>query len=151
MWLISISTNNYPIGGAVQCSSTAMQTIFASKLYALSLPKLVSSECRSRPDRACVEVERCPGGGSTSSDALHERGPHVLRRLPVPLPLVDEPIVDLLRVQPSHRSQPYLILFLQNATVSNTIPKILTSEQRWSQIWHLGKERSKMCVVRMLP
>ena len=66
----------------------------------------------SWPDRARVEVECRAGRGSPSSgDALHEREPHVLRRLPMPLPLVDEPVVDLLRVQARHRGEPHLVLF----------------------------------------
>jgi hypothetical protein len=68
--------------------------------------------CISRPDRARVEVERRPRGGSASGDTLHEREPHVLRRLPVPLPLIDEPVVDLLWIEAGHRSEPHLILFL---------------------------------------
>ena len=68
-----------------------------------------------RSDRAGVEVEHRPRGGpatAASGDTLHEREPHVLGRLPVPLPLVDEPVVDLLRVEPGQRGEPHLILFL---------------------------------------
>ena len=41
------------------------------------------------------------------------------RRLPVPLPLVDEPVVDLLRIQAGHCHQPHLILFLPSTTMSS--------------------------------
>ena len=70
-------------------------------------------EAGSGSDCASVEVECCPR--RSTSNALHERESHVLRRLPMPLPLVDEPIVDLLWVEASHRCEPHLIFFLSAA------------------------------------
>jgi hypothetical protein len=93
-------------------SSSSMLSVYTQrKTYALCVAQ-AGSVWWSRPDGARVEVERCPGRGPAAGDALHEREPHVLGRLPVPLPLVDEPVVDLLRVQPSRRRQPHLVLLL---------------------------------------
>lgn len=47
-----------------------------------------------------------------SRQIFHHSQMHVLRRLPVPLPLVYEPVVDLLLIQPRRLRQRHLIHFL---------------------------------------
>jgi len=43
---------------------------------------------------------------------VHHQVVHFLRWFPVPLPLVDEPIVDLLQVQPSRLCKRHLLSLL---------------------------------------
>ena len=43
---------------------------------------------------------------------VHHQVVHFLRWLPVPLPLVDEPVVDLLQVKPGRLSQCHLLSLL---------------------------------------
>uniref|UniRef100_A0A0E0KIH9 Uncharacterized protein n=1 Tax=Oryza punctata TaxID=4537 RepID=A0A0E0KIH9_ORYPU len=62
-------------------------------------------------DEVAVHVE---GGGVGRVVAVHHHELHLVGGLPVPLPLVDEPIVDLLQVQPRRLGQRHLLTLLLN-------------------------------------
>uniref|UniRef100_A0A0E0GT75 Uncharacterized protein n=1 Tax=Oryza nivara TaxID=4536 RepID=A0A0E0GT75_ORYNI len=59
-----------------------------------------SRRCRSDEAGVDVDVERRRGIGALVVVGLHDGELHLLRGLPVALPLVDEPVVDLLLLQP---------------------------------------------------
>ena len=71
------------------------------------------NEQLSHAVRAEAECRVVRGPPSSSGNAFHERESHVLRRLPMPLPLVDEPVVDLPRVEPRRLRQRQLLRFLE--------------------------------------
>lgn len=65
----------------------------------------------SWPNHASIKIQR--GTARPATHSLHEGEAHVFRRLPVPLPLVYEPVVDLLLVEACRFSKLRLFLFLQ--------------------------------------
>ena len=86
---------------------------------------------------AGVDVER--GGGVLRGrvvEPVHDRELHLLRRLPVPLPLVDEPVVDLLLLQPRRLGQRNLLHLLRacNATTMAQAPPSRSLHQQTNKI-----------------